>query len=386
MALMPAVAAWKWQNKTLIADPERERAVTTRAVELAGTMGLAPEGVHAFFEVQVRAAREAQARFHSRWREEGFDFPAPIPSLEGDLRPKLDRITLDMLRALYLAAPELQRTDFATAYAGQTGLLRAEGWSDGNKSELLAALGSIRRLPPVPILIQPATLQRIAAAGILRIGTTGDYAPFSIERDGVLAGADVELSEALAARLHVVPVFVRTSWSSLLDDLRADRFDLAIGGISVTPAREAVAAFSAPYSSGGKTIISRCPDTRRYRKLASVDRRGVRVIVNPGGTNEQYVRANIHRAKVIVFPDNRAIFDEIRAGRADVMITDDVEVELQTRRHRDLCRALPGTLTHADKAVLMPRDAQLIAAVNAWLAESIEAGEPARLLERNLAP
>jgi cyclohexadienyl dehydratase len=386
MALMPAVAAWKWQNKALIADPERERAVISRAVELAGTMGLAPEGVQAFFEVQVRAARDAQARLHQRWREKGFDFPSPIPSLEGDLRPKLDRITLDLLRALYLAGSELKRADFVTTYSAQTDGLRAQGWSDSNKRELLAALRSIRKLPLVPISVQPATPQRIAAAGVLRIGTTGDYAPFSIERDGVLTGADVELGEALAARLHVAPVFVRTSWSSLLEDLQADRFDVAIGGISVTPAREAAAAFSVPYSSGGKTIVSRCQDTRRYKKLASVDRRGVRVVVNPGGTNEQYVRANIHRAKVIVFPDNRAIFDEIRAGRADVMITDDVEVELQTRRHRDLCRALPGTLTHADKAVLMPRDAALVAAVNAWLAESIKAGEPARLLERHLAP
>ena len=221
---------------------------------------------------------------------------------------------------------------------------------------------------------------------MLRVGTTGDYAPFSFERNGALSGADVDLGGILARHLKVTPVFVRTTWATLMDDLRADRFDLALGGISVTPARAAVAAFSVPYSTGGKTILSRCADARRYRKLASVDRKGVRVIVNPGGTNEQYVRANVHRAQVIVFPDNRAIFDEIRGRRADVMITDDVEVELQTRAHPELCRALRGTLTHADKAVLMPRDDALVSAVNAWLTESVKAGEPARLLQAHLAP
>jgi cyclohexadienyl dehydratase len=97
------------------------------------------------------------------------------------------------------------------------------------------------------------------------------------------------------------------------------------------------------------------------------------------------VRANVHRATITAFPDNRAIFDEIRARRADVMITDDVEVELQTHRHPELCRAMKGTLTHADKAVLLPRgDTQLAAEVNAWLTSAVEDSIPARLLDLQL--
>ena len=385
MALMPAVAAFKWQNQAAIADPERERVVAERAGQAARAMGLEPAGVQGFFEAQILAARETQAALHERWRAGGFHFPTPLPSLERDIRPQLDRLTVQLLQAVNLAGTELERPDFVTTYDTRAAeLLKTPGWTDGGRLAVLTALSHIRRQQDASISI-PA-LQRIAAAGVLRIGTTGDYAPFSIERDGALAGADVDLGEALARRLNVPPVFVRTTWPALLEDLRADRFDVAIGGISVTPARATVAAFSVPYSSGGKTIVSRCKDARRYRKLTAVDREGVRVIVNPGGTNEQYVRSTLHHAQVIVFADNRTVFDEIRAGRADVMITDDVEVELQTRAHPDLCRALRGTLTHADKAVLLPRDDALVAAVNAWLGESIKAGEPARLLQRHLEP
>ncbi len=375
LGIMPAVAAWKWQNRVPIADAERERAVAARAVELAKPLGLRADGIQRLFDLQVRLAREVQASLHGRWAAGGFDFPQPVPSLEGDLRPRLDQISTDLLRAAYRAAPLLEARDFASHYALPAAQrLTAQGWSDTSRQELLAALSQIRRTP-VP------ALERIAAAGVLRIGTTGDYAPFSIEAGGELTGADVELAAALAARLGAQPVFIRTSWRALLADLHEDRFDLAMGGIAVTPARAAQAAFSIPYATGGKTLIARCRDARRYTQLAAVDQPGVRVIVNPGGTNEQYVRANLHRAAVRIYSDNRTIFEEIRAGRADVMITDDVEVELQTRRHTDLCRPLRGTLTRADKAVLLPRDPTLVAAVNAWLAASLAAGEPARLIE-----
>ena len=288
------------------------------------------------------------------------------------------RLTSQLLRALYLAAPVLRRPEFISRYKALAQVhLHASGWDGNSRQELLAALAGVRAMA------SPA-LKRIAATEVLRVAVTGDYAPFSVESQGVLTGADIELARLLAVHLHAQPVFVRTTWGSLLGDLRDNDFDVAMGGVSVTPERQAQAAFSVPYSSGGKTVIARCADASKFHDLASVDRAQVRVIVNPGGTNEQYARANLHNARIREYPDNRTIFEQIRAGRADVMITDDAEVELQIHRHADLCRTLPGTLTHADKAVLMPKDAALVDAVNQWLGQVISAGEPVRLLRESL--
>jgi cyclohexadienyl dehydratase len=319
-----------------------------------------------------------QGALHEEWKAHSFSYSEPVTTLAA-LRPRLDGLTVELLQAIYLAAPVLQKDEFEAHYAALAQQrLHSAGWSDQNRHELLDALHGVRTGPA------PA-LQRISSSGLLRVGTTGDYAPFSLEANGSLSGSDIELAQRLAEQLHARAVFIRTSWSSMLDDLGRGAFDLSMGGVSVTPARQAQGAFSIPYSSGGKTVLARCADARKFHGgLASVDRPKVRVIVNPGGTNEQYVRSNVHHAQIVVYPDNRAIFDEITAGHADVMITDDVEAELQTRHHPGLCRTLPGTLTHADKAILMPRDPDFVKAVNDWLAPAVAAGEPAQVLKSYL--
>jgi cyclohexadienyl dehydratase len=160
-----------------------------------------------------------------------------------------------------------------------------------------------------------------------------------------------------------------------MDDFQRHRFDLAMSGISVTPERAARADFSTAYHVDGKTPIARCEDARKFATLEQIDRPEVRVIVNPGGTNERFVRERIKRAAIVVHADNRTIFDELLAGRADVMLTDGIEVELQMHRHPKLCGTMRVPLTQAAKGIMLPRETGIAAEVDAWLAPQVSKGE-----------
>jgi len=380
LALMPTVAAWKWQHHAPVSDPPRERVVIAAAAASAQSQGLLAPPVERLFALQTRFARELEDTCELEWGTAGPALAGPLPDLAAELRPRLDALTRQQLTALYLAAPVLAQPDFEARYLPMAAeVLSGAAWTQARIRELLTALATVR-------FAMPATLARVRAAGELRVGTTGDYAPFSLLEGGTLRGADIALAEALAHALGVEAVFVRTSWPTLLADLTSDRFDIAMGGVADTPARRAAAAVSRAYLRGGKTIIARCADAGRFGSLAAVDRPGVRLIVNPGGTNEQFLHAHVRRASIRIEPDNTAIFEQIRAGRADAMITDDVEVQWQTRRHPDLCRSYPGLLTHADKVVLLTRDPELIAAVDRFIADALAERLPEQLLQQSLTP
>jgi cyclohexadienyl dehydratase len=211
-----------------------------------------------------------------------------------------------------------------------------------------------------PALAEGSRLDAILERQVLRVGTTCDYRPFTAldKETGEYSGFDIEVARALAKALGVSIAFAPTTWSSLAKGLTEGDFDIAMGGVSVTLDRQKIGFFSAPYMRDGKTPIARCPDQERFQTLADIDRPGVRVISNPGGTNERFDRARLHSADIVVYPDNLAIFDQLASGRADLMITDASETRFQAKLHPGvLCAIHPDQpFDFAEKAYWMPPD------------------------------
>ena len=88
---------------------------------------------------------------------------------------------------------------------------------------------------------------------------------------------------------------------------------IAAGELSVRP-------YTVIERIGGRSLYARLPDLPLpYTEVAGI---GVKVIVNPGGTNERFARANYKQLKLIEYPDNVTIFQQIVDRKADVMITD----------------------------------------------------------------
>jgi cyclohexadienyl dehydratase len=223
-------------------------------------------------------------------------------------------------------------------------------------------------------VVAPAAAQSrlddILARGALKVGTTGDYPPFTARADdGGYSGLDVDMAEALGGALGVKVEFVPTRWADLTRDLAAEKFDIAMGGVSVTLERQKTAFFSAPYLRDGKTPIARCADQAKFATLAAIDQAAVTVVVNPGGTNEKFDRAHLKTAHIEVWRDNLSIFDALAKGEGDLMITDATETLYQQKRHAGvLCAIHPDApFDFAEKAYLLPRDEALKAFVDQWL-------------------
>ncbi|MCX4154528.1 MULTISPECIES: transporter substrate-binding domain-containing protein [Paraburkholderia] len=228
----------------------------------------------------------------------------------------------------------------------------------------------------------PSTLARVTQSGILRVCTPGDYKPFSFQRaPDEFEGLDVDLMGSLATALNAKPQFVKTTWANLLPDFVAGKCDIAAGGISVSLERQKQAYFSTPYMVNGKTPLTRCENVAKYQSIEAIDQPSVRVIANPGGSNEKFARTKLSHAQLTMHSDNLTIFDEIIKGHADVFVTEAAEAIVQSKAHPELCAVNPDKpLQYAEMGYLLPNGDDVFKHfVDQWLHLSQANGEYAQM-------
>ena len=258
-------------------------------------------------------------------------------------------------------------------------MIRRAGVAAGLAFAVTAVVASGARAQAAPSL-----LDTVQSRGALQVCTTGDYKPFTLAKDGSFEGIDIELAKSLAKALGVEAKFVQTKWADLLTDMGSGKCDVAMGGISVTLDRQKKVFFSSPYLVNGKAPIVRCADKAKFQTVADIDKPETRVIVNPGGTNERFVRANFKHAKIEVFPDNVTIFNEILAGKADLMIAESIEVKVQEKAKPGLCAVNPDEpLQYGEMGYMLPRgDATFKGFVDQWLHLAKATGEFAKIYDQ----
>ncbi|SEO87730.1 polar amino acid transport system substrate-binding protein [Rhodospirillales bacterium URHD0017] len=122
---------------------------------------------------------------------------------------------------------------------------------------LAFAVGACSTAPPTG---------RTKTPGTLSIGTYFVNPPFEYVSGGQRIGFEVDLMNEIAARLSLAAVFVDTEWETILQQMQAGQYDCIVGGITITPERQRLLAWSTPYMTTTLSLVvdgRRSPDMRR---------------------------------------------------------------------------------------------------------------------------
>lgn len=166
-------------------------------------------------------------------------------------------------------------------------------------------------------------LDRIKATNTVRVCIWPDYFGVSHRNPNTqqLEGVDIDLSAELGKDLKAKVQYVDSSFATLVQDVSAERCDVAMFAVGILAQRLQHLKFSRPYMQSDIYAIS-TKSNRTVRQWSDIDQPGVLVGVQGGTFMEPVMKAKLTQAQMVVIKPPQTRERELEAGRIDVFMTD----------------------------------------------------------------
>ena len=164
---------------------------------------------------------------------------------------------------------------------------------------------------------QARTFDEIKKDGKIVVATEGQFAPFNFFQGSKLTGFEIDIAEAMAAKMGVKVEWKALSFDALLAGLRQDRWDMVIASHGITEERAKAVTFTEPHYCSGGMIVATNPAIR-----TAADLNGKVVSVQTGTTYLDNVKKLAGVKEVKNFPQDTDARSALLTGRVDAWVTD----------------------------------------------------------------
>jgi len=176
-------------------------------------------------------------------------------------------------------------------------------------------------LADVALAQQDNLLDTIKKRGKLQVGFSS-FLPWAIrDKQGNWVGFEIDVATKLAKDMGVELELMPTAWDGIIPSLIAGKFDVIIGGLSVTPARQEQVDFTQPYAIQGAGVAAskelasklKYPEGYNDAKITFACRRGTS---SCKAIEEKWPKATIRQ-----FDDDAIAFQEVINGNAHAIVS-----------------------------------------------------------------
>ncbi|NDV24673.1 transporter substrate-binding domain-containing protein [Desulfovibrio sp. JC022] len=186
-------------------------------------------------------------------------------------------------------------------------------------------------------LSKDSTLEKVLKRKALRVGFS-TFKPWAMKgKNGEFIGFEIDVAKRLASDMGVKIRFIPTKWDGIIPALLTGKFDIIIGGMGITPARNLKVNFSDPYEYSGMSIVAnkdvatgkltradynnaKTGGAARLSALEDFNNPRIRVAVRLGTTAEKAAKNFLPKANIAKFNDEAASIQELLNGNAACLV------------------------------------------------------------------
>ena len=166
--------------------------------------------------------------------------------------------------------------------------------------------------------LRESQIDKIVKKGTLKVGLDV-FVPWAFkDKDGNLVGFEVDVAKKLAEDMGVEVEFVPTEWSGIIPSLLTGKFDVIIGGMSITSERALKVNFSIPYEWTGIDFVVNQNMLPSVTSLEELNNEDVIIAVRLGGTPAAAAKKFAPKAQLHQFDTDEAVIQDVLNGNAHV--------------------------------------------------------------------
>lgn len=211
--------------------------------------------------------------------------------------------------------------------------------------------------------------------GELIVATEGTDPPYSMRGpDGKIGGLEIAVMSEVAKRLHLKLVPVVTKWDSILIGLRANKFDMSMAAIDITPERQKSVVYADAWiESGGRIMAPANTDIK-----SPDDLKGKTIGAQVSSTYAKLAIA--HGANLKNYSDITSAVQDMINHNIDGVINDSISNGYLINHNHLPFVQVPGYLSQVQKGFTFAKGKpHLVAAVNKALADMKKDGTYAKV-------
>jgi polar amino acid transport system substrate-binding protein len=172
-------------------------------------------------------------------------------------------------------------------------------------------------------LVKQSTLERILKSGEFRVGFESGYVPFEMtDKKGEFIGFDMDYGRRIAKDMGVKFVPINTAWDGIIPALVTDKFDIIMGGMTITQERNLKINFADPYIVVGQTILLNKKHEGTVKSYKDLNDPKYILTSRLGTTGEQAIKKYIPKATYKAFESEAEAGLEVINGKADALVYD----------------------------------------------------------------
>lgn len=152
----------------------------------------------------------------------------------------------------------------------------------------------------------------------LTVGSDIPYPPFEQGKPGHYTGFDIELIEAIAAKMGRTAEVQDTSFETIFRDVGQGKFEAVISAATITPEREKAVDFSNPYYNSEQAVLVK--EGSSIKSLAELE--GKTVAVQQGTTGQELAKEKLSGSEIRPYPEGPDAVNALKAGTVEGVIID----------------------------------------------------------------